>query len=107
MINLQPTLPASSLPFYFLFFDRLARDEQGLKYLHESGINHGDLKSRNVLLQGGGAKISDCGLGHVCSAIGLKTGNGAFLAEKVGARTSSSHGYHETLSLLQMPPLTR
>ena len=35
------------------------------------------------MLDDWGAKISDCGLGHVCSAIGLKTGNATFLAEKV------------------------
>jgi len=57
---------------------------KGLKYLHGCGVNHGDLKSHNVLLNAEGAKISDCGLSHVCSAIGLKTGNGAFIADKVG-----------------------
>ena len=56
---------------------------QGLKFLHQSGVIHRDIKSRNILLRDGVAKLSDFGLAHVCSTIGKSTGNGRVLDDKV------------------------
>eukprot|EP00903_Cladosiphon_okamuranus_P015570 g14375.t1 len=57
---------------------------EGLKYLHQSGVMHRDIKSHNILLRDGGAKLSDFGLAHVCSTIGRSTGNGKVVDEKSG-----------------------
>ncbi|CAM9489103.1 unnamed protein product [Pylaiella littoralis] len=48
---------------------------EGLRYLHRSGVLHRDIKSHNILLYEGGAKLSDFGLAHICTTIGQTTGN--------------------------------
>eukprot|EP00752_Nemacystus_decipiens_P002586 g2420.t2 len=59
---------------------------EGIKYLHQSGVLHRDIKSHNILLHAGGAKVSDFGLAHVCSTIGRSTGNGRVLDQKAGTK---------------------
>eukprot|EP00903_Cladosiphon_okamuranus_P014546 g13493.t1 len=59
---------------------------EGLKYLHQSGVIHRDIKSHNILLRDGGAKLSDFGLAHVCPTIGRSTGNGKVLDDKSGTQ---------------------
>ncbi|CBN78459.1 ATP binding protein [Ectocarpus siliculosus] len=60
---------------------------EGLKYLHQGGVLHRDIKSHNILLRNGGAKVSDFGLAtHGCSTMGRKTGNNQFIDEKAGTK---------------------
>ncbi|CAM9359379.1 unnamed protein product, partial [Ectocarpus fasciculatus] len=78
-INPAPLDLSGSLPFIIDICE-------GLKYLHQGGVLHRDIKSHNILLRNGGAKVSDFGLAHVCSTIGRKTGNDQFLDEKAGTK---------------------
>lgn len=60
----------------FIINNNVERFAQGLQFLHQSGVVHHDIKSPNILLDDGGAKISDFGLSHVCSTTGRSTAKG-------------------------------
>ncbi|CAM9214903.1 unnamed protein product, partial [Ectocarpus sp. 8 AP-2014] len=77
--NPSPLELSSSLPYMIDICE-------GLAFLHQSGVLHRDIKSQNILLGDGGAKVADFGLAHVCSTIGQTTGNASFLAEKAGTK---------------------
>lgn len=69
-------------------FSRRSITLQGLNFLSQHRVVHRDIKSQNILLYEGQAKVSDFGLAQICSTIGTKTGNTAFINEKVGATSA-------------------
>ncbi|KAI9029115.1 kinase-like domain-containing protein [Hyaloraphidium curvatum] len=60
---------------------------RGMVYLHGLGILHGDLKSLNVLVDGGKSLIADFGLSRVRSEVGRST------AGTVGGHVSGTPGF--------------
>lgn len=65
---------------------------QGLKYLHNSGVTHGNLHTRNVLLSGDQTvQLSDFGLSEVIPDEGTTSMRSAFCREKAMHRAPEAH----------------
>lgn len=65
---------------------------RGLLYLHQSGIVHGNLHPRNVLLsEDGVVKVSDFGLGEIIPDEGSTSMRPAFAREKAMHRSPETH----------------